>query len=347
MGRTSGPLLFIPRYPEITIMSVRHLLRNALAALAATLTGASALAAASFPTGPVRLVVWTAPGSSIDISARVVAEALSQQWDEPVIVENRVGASGVIATKHVADAKPDGHTLLVTTNSGHVLNPLVRADIPFDPERDFTPLGVFAEGQYAFVAAADAPYSNLKEFLEAARQSPKGLAFGSPGQGTAMHLFGDMLGKKGGAELIHVPYTNMEVGSLTDMMDGALGAAFWTNLSARTHSEAGRIKVLAVSGDARSRVLPDVPTFSEQGFENYFSIVPWIGLFLPDGVPPETVEAISAAVNAALDDPKVQRTVQDGGFDLRKDSPAAFKQRLQEERDRWQAIIQETGFSPT
>jgi len=298
-----------------------------------------------YPNHQVRLVTWSGAGSTIDVFVRLMAESLSQRWGQAVIVENKLGAGGIVASEYVAGQAPDGYTILITTTTAQIHNALLRLKIPYDPVKSFDPVSMLVQGQYAFVVAKTAPYDNLRQFLDYAKSHPNGLSYGSWGQGSAANLMGDYLAKISGAHLVHVPYKSGEIGTMTDIVGGTLDSAFWAQGSARTFSQSGKIKVLAITGNQRNKALPDVPTFAEQGFAN-FDLPGWVGAYVPAGTSPAIIGKVATDMRDVLNEPKVQKHLADSGFDVVASSPAEFKARYADEYRKWQQLIKIVGFQP-
>jgi tripartite-type tricarboxylate transporter receptor subunit TctC len=314
--------------------------------LAFGLTTGHALAAdGDYPNHNVRVVVWSGPGSTIDLFARLLSEAMAKKWGQAVTVDNRLGAGGIVASQYVATQPADGYTILITTTTAQLHNALLKLKIPYDPVKSFDPVSLLVEGQYAFVAAQTAPYNNLKEFLAYAKTKPGGLSYGSWGQGSAAHLFGDYLGKLSGTQLVHVPYKTGEIGTMTDMIGGSLDAAFWAQGSARTYSQSGKIKILAITGNQRNKALPDVPTFAEQGFKN-FDLPGWIGAYVPAGTPAAVTAKIARTMQEVMKQPEIGQRMADAGFDIVGSTPSEFSARYGEEYRKWRDLIKVVGIQP-
>ena len=192
-----------------------------------------AMAQDSYPDRPVTFVTWSSPGGNIDVAMRTVGDRLAQKWKQPVIAENRVGASGIIATDYVAKAKPDGYTVLVTTPTAQINTAFVKNKLPFDARKDFEPVSLMLTGQIAIVAAANAPYNNLAELVAYAKKQPNGITFGSWGVGSGGHLLGEQLRQQAQVVMVHVPYKGGELASMNDVIGGVLDTAFMANGNAK------------------------------------------------------------------------------------------------------------------
>ncbi|MGQ0543822.1 MAG: Bug family tripartite tricarboxylate transporter substrate binding protein [Betaproteobacteria bacterium] len=230
---------------------------------------AAASHAQGFPGRTVRIVPFGTAGGPVDIIARMYAERLRERWKQPVIVEPKPGASGTLAADLVAKAPPDGTTFLITLSLTHINNAVLQKSIPYDPFRDFEPVSLLAMGYGpALLAPASAPYNNLKELVAWAKTRPAGVTYGTWGQGSTPHLFGEMLAQRAGVKLVHVPYKG-EAAAHLDLFGGSLDIAWANSGTARTHLNTGKIKVLGATGSKRSEVLAATPLFGEQGFEGF------------------------------------------------------------------------------
>jgi tripartite-type tricarboxylate transporter receptor subunit TctC len=319
---------------------LRHL--AATASLLA-LVAATPVAAQDYPSRPIRFVTWSSPGGNIDVLTRLVGEQVSKRFGQPVIVENRVGASGAIAAEHVARAAPDGYTVLFTTNTTHISNPLITPKLPYDPIRDFEPLGELVAGQMALVAAANAPYSTVREFVEWARRQPRGASYGSWGVGGGGHLLGEQLRRQGGIELTHVPYKGGELAAMSDLVGGSIEVSFMAQGNAKIQSQAGRIKVLGISGTRRNIGLPQVPTFAEQGFKG-FEITGWIAAYAPAGTPAPIIDRLSTAMRESLRVPEVASRLEGLGFDPVGSTPEQFRRSFDADFKLWSELIRNAGL---
>lgn len=326
----------------------RQLIASALATPVATaFTAAFGPASAQegpFPNRPVRLVTGSAAGGAIDAITRLLADRLKTRWNQPVLVENRPGASQLIAADAVAKARPDGYTLLVATSTPMIQIKFVKKVIPFDARRDFKPLTVLGVGSIALVTAKASPYSTIPQLVEYARSVQKPLPYGTWGNGSGAHLIGEGLRSHTKIDLLHVPY-NAETAELNDLLGGALAVTFLTQATAKAQADAGKVKVLAVSGPVRDPSLPDVPTFKEQGVPG-LEVIGWAGVFSPSGVPQALIDQISAAMQRELKEPSVHEQFMRLGFAAAGNTPAQFSQLYDEDEARWTALAQIAGLKP-
>jgi tripartite-type tricarboxylate transporter receptor subunit TctC len=307
-------------------LNKRTLILGLAASCAHLLAGAPALAA--WPEHPVTLVVGYSAGGAIDQSARLVGMELSKRLGQSVVVDNKPGANGVLAATYVADAKPDGYTLLVTATS-HNLNKFVNKNLRYDVEKSFTPVALTVEVPNVMVVNAASPYRSVADVVAAAKSGKK-LSYASQGVGGVPHLAGELFKIRTGAEILHVPYKGAAQG-MTDLASGVVDMSFPSPASAQAYIAQGKLRALAVAARERVDTMKDVPTFAEVGVPD-FTVSTWHGILAPAGTPAEIVSRINADVNAILADPAFQQTLQNGGNTAAKPlTPAQFGQKLASE----------------
>lgn len=253
----------------------------------------------AFPNRPIRIIVPYAPGGTTDIVGRRVGQRMSELLGQPVVVENRTGANTAIGAEAVAKSAPDGYTLLFTNDATYVANPVLFPKLTYNVQRDFTPVASVTYVALALVVNGATPVSNMKE-LVAYMKSRNDLSYGSFGSGSQPHLMGEMLKKLTGANLVHVPYKGAGP-AVTDVLGNQILLTFPAFPTIQGHVSAGKLKVLAVSGDKRVPLVPDVPTFAEAGFKD-MDMGAWYGFLAPAGTPREVVARLNATVNAILAD---------------------------------------------
>lgn len=296
-----------------------------------------------FPSRPVRVVPFGSAGGPIDALARAYAERLQQRWGQPVIVDAKPGASGVIAADFVAKSAPDGHTVFFTLPLTHVNVPILQAKVPYDPVRDFAPLSMLATGGPMLVARANAPYGNVREFVEFARRQTKPLSYGTWGTGSTAHLFGELLKRQTGTQLLHVAY-KAEAAVHNDLFGESLDFGWANPSTARGHTQAGKMKVLGIAGTRRVSAMPQVPTFGEQGFQG-FDIDSWIGVYAPARTPPAIVDAWVNALQGITRQPEVAARLTAFGFEPLANSPAEFVERYKADYPRMADLIKSAGVT--
>lgn len=300
-------------------------------------------ASAGFPSRPIRIVPFGTAGGPIDALARAYGEKLQQRWGQAVIIDAKPGASGIIAADFVAKAAPDGHTVLFTLPLTHVNVPILQPKVPYDPVKDFAPLSMLATGGPMIVARANAPYNNLREFVEFARKSPKPLNYGTWGTGSSAHLFGELLQRQTGASLVHVAY-KAEAAVHSDLFGESLDFAWANPSSARGHTQGGKMKVLAVAGTRRVSAMPQVPTFAEQGFKG-FDLDSWIGVFAPARTPAPVAEAWTAALKDITAMPDIAARLVAFGFEPLGNTPAQFVEAFRADYPRVAELIKAAGVT--
>src|SRR5262245_14783976 len=257
----------------------------------------SASAFAQYPNKAVKVVIPFPPGGATDIIGRVVAQKMSEQFKQPVVVENRPGAGGTIGSDVVAKSAPDGYTLLISTNSTHAVA-AVLGKPPYDPAKDFTPITLLAYSPNVLVVGADAGIGSVKELIEAAKRNPGKLSFASSGNGTIIHLTGELFRSMAGIDLLHVPYKGTAL-SMPDLAAGRVTMLFDNIVSAQPHLKAGTVKALAVTTLSHSALAPDLPTMAEAGVPGFESSA-WFSLFGPAGLPRDVQARAHAAALTAL-----------------------------------------------
>jgi tripartite-type tricarboxylate transporter receptor subunit TctC len=313
---------------------------NRFLALALALASFNA-PAQSYPSRPITLVVPYTPGTGIDIIARTVAPRLTERWKEPVIVDNKPGASGNIGAAMVAKAAPDGYTMMVTVNT-FTITPALYKSIPYDPVKDFAPVGRVANGNVALVAnPAVLPVKNLEELKAAART--RKLNYSSPGNGTPQHLAVELLKQRLGIDILHVPYKGAAQ-ALTDLLGGQVQLAVLPVHTALPHARAGKLTVIAVSGERRSVLAPDSPSFAELGLKNLdIDLYFWIAG--PAGLPPEIVQKWNQEIASILSVAEVRDTLMKQGMVPAPGSPDEIATQIRGDIERWSKFIRDTGIT--
>lgn len=321
--------------------NVTHKLLASAAVL--TLMSGPALAQSSnYPTRPVTVIVPQATGGANDTIARIVTAKLSEVLGQQFVVENRPGAGGNIGTAAVAKAKPDGYTLLLTTNSTQVINPWLFKTTGFDPLKDFAPVGLVASAGYVLVANAAFPANTLAEFVAQAKANPGKINYASAGNGTLNHLIMEMFKQKVGIDIQHVPYKGASAAA-TDVASGQVPVSVQSAPSSLSLLGAGKIKALAVTNEKRIAALPNTPAISETipGFGS----TPWYGILAPAGTPPDIVNKLSAAIKTVLADKAVQERLLKQGCEPLENTPAQFASLLKDDLASWEKIVKESGAS--
>lgn len=314
----------------------QHLLRVVLV-LGAVVTAMTAVAhAQTYPTKPIRLVVPFTPGTGIDILARALSEPLGKRLGQPIVVDNKPGASGNIGSDLVAKAAPDGHTILVTVNT-FTMTPALYRSLPFDPVSDFAPIAKVAVGNLALVANPALGVNNLAELIALAKKKPGELNYASPGNGTPQHLAMELLKHNAGVDIVHVPYKG-SAGAVTDVIGGQVPMMIMPVHTALPFSGSGKLKVLAVSGEQRSAHAPNFPTFKEAGVEN-FDVDLWYALLVPARTPRETINRLRQEITAVLAQSDVRDALIRQGLTPSVGTPDELAALIKTDLARWQKVV--------
>ncbi|WP_404994568.1 tripartite tricarboxylate transporter substrate binding protein [Cupriavidus pauculus] len=314
------------------------------AALAAPVASAASSAdAAAFPNRPIRLIVPFAPGGSVDIAGRLITDAWGRQLGQPMVADNRAGASGNIGMDQLAKAKPDGYTLAIN-NVALAVNPALFAKLPFDTARDFASVGTMGTSQHVLVVNNALPAKNVKELIALAKAQPGKLSFGSAGSGSTFHMAAELFKSESGADIMHVPYKGGGP-ALVDTMAGQVQMSFPVLSAALPQVQAGKLRALAVTGPRRSPLMPDVPTMAEAGLPNYV-FETWFIVSAPAGTPKDVLARLNQTLNAALAQPELKARLIKEGFEPLTMSPAQADAMLRKEMVRWAAQIKQAGITP-
>jgi tripartite-type tricarboxylate transporter receptor subunit TctC len=300
-----------------------------------------AYAQSAYPNKPVRLIVPFAPGGSNDIIARIIGHKFAESMAQQVIIDNRGGASGIIGTDIAAKAAPDGYTVLMMSLTLAV-NPSLYKKLPYDTDKDLLPVSLVASAPLILVVHPSLPVKSLKEFIVHAKANPGKFNFGSGGPGTTPHLAGEMLKRMAGLQMTHVPYKGGGP-ALADLVGGQLQLMLENIPSTLPHVKSGKLRVLAVSGLARSVLVPDVPTLDEAGLKGY-EIVGWNGLFLPAATPQVIVTRLHAETVKALALPDIRERLTGMGAEGVGNTPAQFAMFVTSEIRKWAQVVRDAGL---
>jgi tripartite-type tricarboxylate transporter receptor subunit TctC len=315
-------------------MKLRLFLLSAL--LTVTALGVSPQAAATYPDKPVKLLVGYGPGGATDIIARVLSKYLSDKWGQAVVVENKPGASGMIAANDVVRANPDGYTLLLGYTPEVSINQLVFTNMRYDPIKDLTPISLAADAPLVLAVGAKLPVKSLKEILDKGKGATP-LTYGSPGVGGQQHMAGEMLGGAIKIPLTHIPYKGTGP-AVAALVGGQIDLFFATTPPLLGQIRAGKVTPIAVAGSQREKLLPDVPTFVELGYPA-IQLTNWFGVFGPRNLPAPVLNKITTDVTAALKDPAVVKQLEDQGLTPRPISGAEFVKFIASEMSMYEPII--------
>ena len=321
--------------------TIRRTLLAAVLGLAAI--GPAAAQGAAFPTKPLRFVVPYPPGGIGDTMARELAQALAPRLGQPVIVDNRPGASLRLGAEAVAKAPPDGHTIFLGSLSAMVLNTYALKQLSYDPVKDFAPVSMFFSTPLFLVAHPSVPARDVAGLVQHARANPGKLNYGSLGSGSSLHLSAEMFKAATGTFMVHIPYKG-SAPALTDLIAGEIHLMFDAGSSSLPHVRAGRLRVLGVTSARRVPGIPDVPAIAETvpGFEAAF----WFALFVPAGSPSAAVERLSAEVNEVLRTPALRDRYKADGVEVFGSTPAELAARMKADGPKWVAIQKRAGVQP-
>lgn len=317
--------------------------RTALLLLASgLLSAAGAAETASYPSRPIHIVVPYPPGGSADLVGRMVAQKLAQSMGQPVVIDNKAGASGSIGSDFVSRAMPDGYTLLVAISDTHAINPAVMSNLPYDPQKDFVPVSLMATQPMVLAVGRSMPARTLGEFVALATQKPRGVSYASNGKGGLQHLAMELFSHSAGIETLHVPYKGAAP-AIADVIGGQVNALFISLQGAGSNlGSRGNLRPLAIASPKRLAVAADVPTFAEAGYPQ-FTVTQWYGLMAPKGTPAAIVDRLNREVKAALAAPDVSDKLKAAGTEPAAGSPEQFRSFLASEIKKWSDVAQSVG----
>ena len=303
--------------------------------------GSAVVLAQAYPKGPIKMIVPYPPGGQTDVLARVIAQKLGDQLGQPVVVDNRGGAGGMLGSKVAANSAPDGYTLLMSGSGAHAIAPLMAKESPYDPVQDFTALSLVSHSPLMLVVNPRINATTVREFIALAKQRPGALNYGSFGNGSMAHLAGELLNSMADVKMVHVPYRG-EAPALTALLGGEIDMMFASVITALPYVKSGRLRAVAVSKSTRSNTVPDLPAVAETipGFE----AVSWIGLLGPAGLPKEMVDRLSAEMVAILRDPAVRERLETTGAEPVGSDAATFAAFIKQERTRWESVVKAVGL---
>ena len=299
----------------------------------------------AYPSRPIRLVVPFAPGGTIDAYARALARQVESQIGQSLVIDNRAGANGIVGADTVAKAAPDGYTLLNNAAS-FVINASMYKKLPYDTDRDFTPITNFVKGLgYLLVAHPSVPANSVKELLELAKKKPDAMRYSSPGIGNGQHLAFELMSIKTGTQLLHVPYKG-SAPALAAVLGGEVHIGFQTPTSVVPHITSGKLKALGFSGDKRLPALPNVPTVAEAGVPGFYYDVAWHAWFGPAKMPPAIVARLYTEMKRALQEPRLVEFFRAGGFEPQADPPAEFAKIFHADIKHYAEIVRAAKIKP-
>ncbi|MEJ8859860.1 tripartite tricarboxylate transporter substrate binding protein [Variovorax robiniae] len=316
-------------------MQIRQVLSLSSLAAAAVLTCASAVAA--FPEKAITIVVPTAAGGANDAMARVIGQAMSVSLKQPVIVDNKAGANGAIASEFVMRAPADGYTLMLGYIATHAMNPALQK-LRYDPVKDFEPVGMVGSSATLMVVSPSVKANNAKELVAYIKANPNQVSYASAGNGTAPHFAAEMFKLSTGTTMLHVPYKG-SAPAVTDTIGGQTQVMFPSLFTAIPYVKGGKLKAIGVAGSKRSHLMPDVPTLKEQGIDNV-DVSQWYAIFAPAKTPKAVVDQLNKALNEALADKTVIKKLEDHGAEVETMSTEQMRTFVQQEQVKWKKVVQ-------
>jgi tripartite-type tricarboxylate transporter receptor subunit TctC len=312
-----------------------------LAVLVAAFPGGAAVAQA-YPSKPVRLIVPFAAGGGNDAVARLVGKRLADSLGQPVLVDNRPGAGGVVGAELAAKSAPDGYTLFLGGVGSHAINPNLHRKLPYDPVRDFAPVALLAQAPLVLVVHPSVPARDIAEFIAYARANPGRLNFASNGNGSSSQLAAVMFDTMAGVDMVHVPYKGLSP-ALADLLSGQVQLMFSSVVAILPHIKAGKLRGLATTGAKRLASLPELPTIAESGLPGY-EASSWYGILAPAGTPRDIVARLNAELGKALDQPEVRASLIAEGAEPAGGSPEAFAAHIRSEMERLGKLIRDANI---
>jgi tripartite-type tricarboxylate transporter receptor subunit TctC len=298
----------------------------------------------AFPARPIRFIVPFPPGTTTDVVARLVAQRAGERLGQPIVIDNRSGASGTIGVETVARATPDGHTWGLGTTSTHALAPVFNPKLGYDPIADLAPVALLGDSAYFLTTNPALPATNLREFIAHARAYPGKLHYASVGNFSLGHLSGELLKRAAGIDMAHVPYKGSTL-ALVDLLAGRIELNISTIPASLPHVRAGKLRALAVTSRERVSALPQTPTVAESGFPGYHASL-WMGVFVPARTPGAVIARVNRELGSALRSAELTEALAEQAFEPDTLTPADFAKLIREETARWRKVISEAGFKP-
>ncbi|HUP93783.1 MAG TPA: tripartite tricarboxylate transporter substrate binding protein [Burkholderiales bacterium] len=303
---------------------------------------ASTAGGQEYPTRLIRIVVAQAPSSGPDLAARTLGQKLTESWGQPVIVENRPGANGIIGGEAVAKSKPDGYTLLLAVPSAVTVNQFVYKKMPYDPVRDFAPVTQIATNTFGVVVTRTLPVTTIKQLVALAKSRPGDLIYASAGVGNLTHLAGELFSQAAGVKMLHVPYKGSTPAQV-DVISGQAALMFVSMRGIAEQVEAGKVRLLATMGDKRDPAFAKYPTLVESGYPGLV-VIGWNGMLAPAGTPPDIVNKLSREIGRHLNVPEFRDRMASLGADPAPSTPEAFGAFIRAEAAKWQKVIKAIGL---
>ena len=316
-------------------------LRRAWLVIGFMLALTPAALADDYPSRTIKMIVPTGAGGITDILARLVGKSISEQFGQPVIIDNRTGAGGTIGTRAVAQAEPDGYTLLMVFPS-HAANPALYANLPYDSEKDFAPISMVTKVSEILLVPNSSPAKTVKELIELARKEQ--LNYASVGVGSLAHLATELFLSSAGVKMTHIPYRSVPQAQQA-VMTGEVAAFFDTPITALPQARAGTVRALGISTSKRIAVAPDIPTIAEAGVPGY-EVVGWNGVLAPANTPRPIIDKLNKAILAALKTPEMEKLLSEQGIEPAGNSPEEFAKVMHADIEKWMRVTREAGIKP-
>lgn len=323
-------------------MSIKKTLATALFSALSTLVAVAPAGAASYPSAPINIIVPVGAGGLTDTLARIIGANISQKLGQPVIVENKPGAGGIIGMEAAAKAKPDGQTLILVYQGVAAVNASLYKDLPYDTLRDFTPVAGLGTFPMVLVTSPSTKITSVADFVEKAKENPERFSYGSAGNGTTSHLTMELFKREAGIQVLHIPYKGESMAN-TDVVGGQVDVAFSTLASVTQLVESKRLKALGIGSLKRSDIMPDVPTIAESGYPG-FEAIGWYALLAPAGTPSEVVDLLSNTVHDVMGRKEVQDKLAALGVMPKPSSPAELRKQIVSETAKWKKVINEADI---
>ena len=298
----------------------------------------------TYPAHPIRIVVPQPAGGASDAFARIIGQYIGQSMGQPIVIDNRAGASGIIGSDVVAKAAPDGYTILVTFGS-HNLLPFVSKTLPFDAVRDFTPIIAAANTPFCLVINAGLPANTMAEFLAYVRKNPGKVSYASAGAGSIAHLTGQLINLSAKVDMQHVPYKG-GAPALADLVGGQIQAGVFTVATVNQYARSGKVRVLGVIEQRRAKSAPEIPTLAEAGIEGFPLPDSWLGMLGPAGLPEPIVKRLNTEIAAALASPDVQERMRVAGLETAGNTPEQFRQTIARNTESYRRLVAAAQFVP-
>ena len=327
---------------KLTLNTLKQLGTFALVSISLLSISELSLAQAKFPNKTITIVVPTSPGGGTDAFARYIAQGLTAKFGQSVIVENKAGGNGAIASEYVARAAPDGYTVLLGYTATHGISPALLKQ-NYDPIKDFEPIGMIAISPTLMVANNALPIKNTKELVAYIKSKPNTVSYASAGNGSAPHFAGELFKQSTGTDVLHIPYKGAAP-AIMDTIGGTTQFMFPSLFTAYPQVSAGKLKALGIAGERRSKAMPDVPTLAEQGIPDV-NVQQWYGLFAPAKTPASVIKILNHEMNVILKDPLVEKKIEDQGAEVETSTPEQLKIFVEKEAVRWKAVIAKTKIT--